>query len=101
MFRNNHWFKCCFPITGYFDTLFSLLCFNGLFRKAVSLISFCCRIPFFITQMSGHFSFKQGLYPSFKKLVSNSVELFRSEEHTSELQSRPHLVCRLLLEKKK
>src|SRR3989442_8931746 len=27
--------------------------------------------------------------------------LRRSEEHTSELQSRPHLVCRLLLEKKK
>src|SRR3989442_4996539 len=25
---------------------------------------------------------------------------WRSEEHTSELQSRPHLVCRLLLEKK-
>src|SRR3989442_10326882 len=36
--------------------------------------------------------------------VSFSVCLplsFRSEEHTSELQSRPHLVCRLLLEKKK
>src|SRR5690554_7456974 len=30
-------------------------------------------------------------------VVANS----RSEEHTSELQSRPHLVCRLLLEKKK
>src|SRR5690554_7124843 len=28
------------------------------------------------------------------------VSFFRSEEHTSELQSRPHLVCRLLLEKK-
>src|SRR5690554_7497358 len=28
-------------------------------------------------------------------------EAVRSEEHTSELQSRPHLVCRLLLEKKK
>src|SRR5690554_7062526 len=27
-------------------------------------------------------------------------EYKRSEEHTSELQSRPHLVCRLLLEKK-
>src|SRR5436305_5010128 len=27
--------------------------------------------------------------------------LARSEEHTSELQSRPHLVCSLLLEKKK
>src|SRR3712207_7679898 len=29
------------------------------------------------------------------------VELDRSEEHTSELQSRQYLVCRLLLEKKK
>src|SRR5437870_9560050 len=29
------------------------------------------------------------------------VLAFRSEEHTSELQSRGHLVCRLLLEKKK
>src|SRR2546422_6880346 len=29
------------------------------------------------------------------------VEAMRSEEHTSELQSRLHLVCRLLLEKKK
>src|SRR2546422_2649804 len=30
-----------------------------------------------------------------------SVHYWRSEEHTSELQSRLHLVCRLLLEKKK
>src|SRR5690554_7287981 len=28
------------------------------------------------------------------------LSINRSEEHTSELQSRPHLVCRLLLEKK-
>src|SRR2546429_1980426 len=28
-------------------------------------------------------------------------DVYRSEEHTSELQSRLHLVCRLLLEKKK
>src|SRR5437870_10985864 len=28
------------------------------------------------------------------------IVVFRSEEHTSELQSRGHLVCRLLLEKK-
>src|SRR5258708_21801754 len=31
----------------------------------------------------------------------NQSSLFRSEEHTSELQSPDHLVCRLLLEKKK
>src|SRR5262245_64670278 len=33
--------------------------------------------------------------------VSSAVENARSEEHTSELQSLRHLVCRLLLEKKK
>src|SRR5256884_1365007 len=32
---------------------------------------------------------------------TNPVPPVRSEEHTSELQSRLHLVCRLLLEKKK
>src|SRR5436305_11989630 len=31
----------------------------------------------------------------------DGLDEVRSEEHTSELQSRPHLVCRLLLEKKK
>src|SRR3712207_8935039 len=31
---------------------------------------------------------------------SNTVHLLRSEEHTSELQSRQYLVCRLLLENK-
>src|SRR5690625_6468795 len=38
------------------------------------------------------------LGPCFWALVSG---LWRSEEHTSELQSRGHLVCRLLLENKK
>src|SRR3954452_25639542 len=33
--------------------------------------------------------------------ISPTSSRIRSEEHTSELQSRPHLVCRLLLEKKK
>src|SRR2546429_4594921 len=34
-------------------------------------------------------------------LFISDISLSRSEEHTSELQSRLHLVCRLLLEKKK
>src|SRR5690606_41840101 len=36
-----------------------------------------------------------------KTIRSVAEEKFRSEEHTSELQSRENLVCRLLLEKKK
>src|SRR3989449_6224366 len=41
--------------------------------------------------------------PELVKLLSNELQITkdRSEEHTSELQSRLHLVCRLLLEKKK
>src|SRR5690625_6585822 len=35
------------------------------------------------------------------KRPSSQPTSWRSEEHTSELQSRGHLVCRLLLEKKK
>src|SRR5690625_6554665 len=35
-----------------------------------------------------------------KKISIDSADDIRSEEHTSELQSRGHLVCRLLLEKK-
>src|SRR3989442_7199468 len=38
----------------------------------------------------------------YKHALRNALlPAIRSEEHTSELQSRPHLVCRLLLEKKK
>src|SRR2546429_5878004 len=41
--------------------------------------------------------------PRYEWIPSNTwaCGLSRSEEHTSELQSRLHLVCRLLLEKKK
>src|SRR5690625_6987659 len=58
----------------------------------------------------GAFSSVAGLYFSFIYnlssgavivLVATFIFALRSEEHTSELQSRGHLVCRLLLEKKK
>src|SRR3712207_8413552 len=41
------------------------------------------------------------LMPGATVVVSPLIALQRSEEHTSELQSRQYLVCRLLLEKKK
>src|SRR5436309_7944599 len=54
---------------------------------------------------------RRGDIPAAERIVSEEVERFwawygglvvvRSEEHTSELQSRENLVCRLLLEKKK
>src|SRR5690625_6623566 len=46
----------------------------------------------------------RGYFYENNEWVAKVVEypdVIRSEEHTSELQSRGHLVCRLLLEKKK
>src|SRR5690606_41578600 len=52
---------------------------------------------------SGRMSMRE--YDYYLKQMGEYIEVekpsFRSEEHTSELQSRENLVCRLLLEKKK
>src|SRR5207253_10270608 len=59
----------------------------------------------FVNHVSGHFGAIESL-PA-KRIGPQSgafvflITSIRSEEHTSELQSRGHLVCRLLLEKKK
>src|SRR5690348_17683200 len=39
--------------------------------------------------------------PQYQDRIASIMWRYRSEEHTSELQSPVHLVCRLLLEKKK
>src|SRR3712207_7982452 len=55
------------------------------------------------TSLASHFGrkflFLFTLFSTFAPV--NSKTMKRSEEHTSELQSRQYLVCRLLLEKKK
>src|SRR3712207_8706461 len=75
-----------FPYTTLFRSLFNIL---ATLLGVPSLLSSVFIFNTFIicdTKFANSFSF-------------NSV--FRSEEHTSELQSRQYLVCRLLLEKKK
>src|SRR3712207_7544799 len=53
------------------------------------------QFPRFLTNYSG-------AYETSLRLDGPSIQVFkRSEEHTSELQSRQYLVCRLLLETKK
>src|SRR5690625_6255349 len=76
-----------FPYTTLFRSLFS--CFFVI-DEDVLCFNFC--FHFFITFF--HFVFSD-----FN--IFRSCFFLRSEEHTSELQSRGHLVCRLLLEKKK
>src|SRR5690625_6973544 len=49
------------------------------------------------TPLNEHTGRRGGTHNSLTRILIKPV---RSEEHTSELQSRGHLVCRLLLEKK-
>src|SRR3712207_7440078 len=53
-----------------------------------------------ITDLKGQIERLQGENARMVKQIDDAMSA-RSEEHTSELQSRQYLVCRLLLEKKK
>src|SRR3712207_8329475 len=88
----------------------TLFPYTTLFRSAVA----CAGVPKITLILGG--SFGAGNYgmagraysprflftwPNARISVMGGEQAARSEEHTSELQSRQYLVCRLLLEKKK
>src|SRR5256884_3748669 len=78
----------------------TLFPYTTLFRSNAAGIPTYGIEPLFLGPDFGHI---HGLneYVGVKSLLECRDFLYRSEEHTSELQSRLHLVCRLLLEKKK
>src|SRR5690554_7159941 len=59
---------------------------------------YCCLMGSILSTLAFVALNRARLYTDFSPVFQ--VFLSRSEEHTSELQSRPHLVCRPLLEKK-
>src|SRR2546422_6285420 len=65
----------------------------------ISLSEIFASLPITAKIMHLLFDWLPKLTPEFINRMA--LEGLRSEEHTSELQSRLHLVCRLLLEKKK
>src|SRR3712207_8338666 len=74
-----------FPYTTLFRSCELLLGMTGMYDTVVG------KRAAFDAQYSKYFTQRNTL----------ATQFFRSEEHTSELQSRQYLVCRLLLEKKK
>src|SRR5947209_15952728 len=78
-----------FPYTTLFRSL-------QLFGPAVKVVLVLSQFVFDVAEL-GHGRFHGG----GALLELPSLHGNRSEEHTSELQSRQYLVCRLLLEKKK
>src|SRR3712207_7732226 len=86
-----------FPYTTLFRS-------NGLFSAYIRIPSFMMTLAMstialglavFVTQGKPIFE-----VPALLRTLGGTGARVRSEEHTSELQSRQYLVCRLLLEKK-
>src|SRR2546429_7092914 len=77
---------------------FSFFFFNDTATTEIYTLSLHDALPIWITRVSCPIC---GSRVPYKKGTTRRASAKRSEEHTSELQSRLHLVCRLLLEKKK
>src|SRR5690625_6067616 len=84
--------------------------FMGVFWGYLFLLSFDVLTGLIASAVQGKLNSNISFQGMMKKVASvvalafvSFVDVYfkRSEEHTSELQSRGHLVCRLLLEKKK
>src|SRR3989442_1769709 len=73
--------------------------FNDTATTEIYTLSLHDALPISLLSLSGREA-TQVMAAGRLELAKRAMES-RSEEHTSELQSRPHLVCRLLLEKKK
>src|SRR5687768_18596509 len=99
----------CFCITS-FATICSIkhiaiimyFFFNDTATTKIYTLSLHDALPISFSGGSFAMSATRNLPAMFRATAAGSRPLTgRSEEHTSELQSRLHLVCRLLLEKKK
>src|SRR5947199_7083940 len=84
----------------FIDLLFFF--FNDTATTEIYTLSLHDALPIYLnnTQIA-NIKFHEAYGYFTMKRFSEAKPLFRSEEHTSELQSLRHLVCRLLLEKKK
>src|SRR3712207_8236834 len=74
-----------------FDKIFELSKKQELFNKILG----------FHKEQRGKFEIQEPKWEDGTLAMTSIGQNIRSEEHTSELQSRQYLVCRLLLEKKK
>src|SRR5438309_11462604 len=85
-------YDVCFLFSSYF---FRCFFFNDTATTEIYTLSLHDALPIF------HLGMTVGAQEhALGGLAAGGLERSRSEEHTSELQSQFHLVCRLLLEKK-
>src|SRR3712207_7447541 len=84
------------------DDVFEVTGKNPLLEIATELERIALEDDYFVSRkLYPNVDFYSGLLYEALGLPVDMFPVMRSEEHTSELQSRQYLVCRLLLEKKK
>src|SRR5690625_5887948 len=71
------------------------------FSRRGSILGFAMHLLFIIDPIEELAAYKDTSVSMMRACLARGHRVRRSEEHTSELQSRGHLVCRLLLEKNK
>src|SRR3989442_9271315 len=85
----------------------TLFPYTTLFRSRIAMERSFTKEVELLKLGTGQTFHGEGILAVTKALLQSGISYVggyqgaRSEEHTSELQSRPHLVCRLLLEKKR
>src|SRR3712207_7989484 len=77
----------------------TLFPYTTLFRSLASATSWAAVLVMVLRLSSGGVHRTPPIRPADRERDIRALYGFRSEEHTSELQSRQYLVCRLLLEK--
>src|SRR2546422_2788185 len=82
-----------------FDCFFFF--FNDTATTEIYTLSLHDALPIYLVLSRSHLEPQGAVGRSRETPCRPTIDDDRSEEHTSELQSRLHLVCRLLLEKKK
>src|SRR5438445_12167406 len=91
--------RCCSVCVLTFPVSFSFF-FNDTATTEIYTLSLHDALPISLRSTSTSSAPKRGS-SSKSRAPARATHSLRSEEHTSELQSRQYLVCRLLLEKKK
>src|SRR2546427_4690065 len=90
-----HWFDSTYSRFRFFSRSIGLMR-SGLNGSYGTPKNFARAAP-----IAGILTWNSSIGAALAKFFGVPYEPFRSEEHTSELQSQSNLVCRLLLEKKK
>src|SRR5215211_9412386 len=92
---------CFFLLLFFFAFFYFFFFFNDTATTEIYTLSLHDALPISLEVVRDLHALREAVHTGSLNSADVDEHVFRSEEHTSELQSHSDLVCRLLLEKKK